>query len=339
MDYQIIVKIYLLVEFFNIFDCNLLIFMYFCRKYCFMDTKSLNTFSLSKVKELFLKDYIVSIGDDFILAHQTNNIDIHPLKFPSRIDGFIAAYCKKGHFKCTINLTEYEIHDGMLAVNIPNNIIQLEPLGESNELVEMTILAVSPQYMTTLGSDLNNIFMDALNVLKSPILEMAPEEVDIATQYLNLIDNVINTNSAYRDDSVRYLLASIFHLIGGILMKRLVAVEEGPEKTASNHHKKVFESFVRLVEKHHDTERSVGFYADKLCITPKYLSKIIKNVSGFSAPDVINKYVILEAQHLLRHTDLSIKEISDQLNFPNQSFFYKYFKSHTGCTPNSYRQK
>ena len=83
----------------------------------------------------------------------------------------------------------------------------------------------------------------------------------------------------------------------------------------------------------------MGFYADKLCISSKYLSQIIKNVSGFSAPDIIDKYVILEAQHLLRHTDLSVKEIADQLNFPNQSFFYKYFKSHTGCTPNSYRQK
>lgn len=304
-----------------------------------MNNQSYNKFSLSKVKELFLKDYIVGIGDDFILAHQTNNIDIQPLKFPSRIDGFIAAYCKKGRFKCTINLTEYDIHDGMLAVNTPNNIIQLESLDNSNEIVEMTILAMSPQYMTKLGSDLNKIFMDALTVLKSPILEMAPEEVDIATQYLNLIDNVINTNSAYRDDSVRFLLASIFHLIGGILMKRLVAEEENSEKAASTHHKNVFKTFVQLVEKYHDKERSVGFYADKLCITPKYLSKIIKNVSGFSAPEIINKYVILEAQHLLRHTDLSIKEIADQLNFPNQSFFYKYFKSHTGCTPNYYRQK
>ncbi|MBO7469342.1 MAG: AraC family transcriptional regulator [Bacteroidales bacterium] len=304
-----------------------------------MNNQSYNKFSLSKVKELFLKDYIVGIGDDFILAHQTNNIDIQPLKFPSRIDGFIAAYCKKGRFKCTINLTEYDIHDGMLAVNTPNNIIQLEPLDDNNEFVEMTILAMSPQYMTKLGSDLNKIFMDALTVLKSPILEMAPEEVDIATQYLNLIDNVINTNSAYRDDSVRFLLASIFHLIGGILMKRLVAEEENSEKAASTHHKNVFKTFVQLVEKYHDKERSVGFYADKLCITPKYLSKIIKNVSGFSAPEIINKYVILEAQHLLRHTDLSIKEIADQLNFPNQSFFYKYFKSHTGCTPNYYRQK
>ena len=303
-----------------------------------MDSKTYNKFTLSKVKELFLKDEIVNIGDDFIFARQTNNIDMELLKFPSRIDGFVAAYCRKGHFKCTINLTEHEIHDGMLAVNLPNNIIQLEPVDQNDELVELSILAVSPQYMTTLTSDLGKIFVDAINMLQSPIMKMIPEEVELATYYFHLIDVVINTNSEYRNESVRYLLTSIFYLIGGMLMKRLHD-EENNEKTPSSRHKKVFESFVDLVEKYHNTERSVSFYADKLCITPWYLSKIIKNVSGFSAPDIINKYVILEAQHLLRHTDLSVKEIADQLNFPNQSFFYKYFKTHTGYTPNSYRQK
>lgn len=313
--------------------------MYFCRKYSDMDIKNYNKFTLSKVKELFLKDRIVSIGDDFILARQTNNIDFELLKFPSHIDGFVAVYCRKGHFKCTINLTEYEIHDGMVLVNTPNNIIQIMPASQTDELIELTILAVSPQYMMTLGSDLHKIFIDAINVLKSPIIKMEPKEIELAMQYIYLIDNVINTDSDYRNDSVRYLLTSIFYLIGGFLMKRLNAEDERGDNSASTRHKRFFEMFIHLVEKHHEKERSISFYADKLCISPKYLSKIIKNVSGFSAPEIINKYVILEAQHLLRHTDLSVKEIADQLNFANQSFFYRYFKSHTGCTPNSYRQK
>lgn len=303
-----------------------------------MDNTSFNKFTLSKVKELFLKDDIISIGDDFIFARQSNNFDIELLRFPSRIDGFVAAYCRKGDFKCTINLTEYEIHDGMLVINIPNNIIQLEPINQ-DDVVELTILAVSPQYMMKLSSDLGKIFVDAINMLKIPIMEMGPEEVELSAQYFHLIDNVLNTDSEYRNDSVSYLLTSIFYLIGGMLIKRLSAEAENDEKPTSNRHKKVFEMFVDLVEKFHNKERSVSFYADKICISPKYLSQIIKKVSGYSAPEIINKYVILEAQHMLRHTDLSIKEISDQLNFPNQSFFYKYFKMHTGCTPNSYRQQ
>ena len=261
------------------------------------------------------------------------------LKFPSRIDGFVAAYCRKGHFKCTINLTEYEIHDGMLVINLPNNIIQLQPVNQDNELVELTIIAVSPKYMTALSSDLDKLFIDAISMLKNPIMTTTPEEVSIATEYFTLVDNVMKIDSEYRNISVSYLLTSVFYLIGGMLKKRLDAEADEDEKVPSTRHKQVFESFIKLVERYHNKERMVSFYADRLCITPKYLSQIVKSVSGFSAPEIINKYVILEAQHLLRHTDLSVKEIADQLNFPNQSFFYKYFKAHTGCTPNSYRQK
>ena len=193
--------------------------------------------------------------------------------------------------------------------------------------------------MNTLSSDLDKIFVNAINMLKSPIMEMQPEEVELSMQYFQLIDNVINTDSEYRNDSIGYLLTSVFYLIGGMLMKRLHAAEENDETAPSTRQKKLFESFIELVEKHHDKERSLKFYADKLCISPKYLSQIVKSVSGFSAPDVINKYVILEAQHLLRHTTMTVKEISDHLNFPNQSFFQKYFKVRTGYTPNSYRQQ
>jgi AraC-like DNA-binding protein len=81
----------------------------------------------------------------------------------------------------------------------------------------------------------------------------------------------------------------------------------------------------------------MAFYADKLCLTPKYLSKLIKQASGKSAPEWIDNFVILEAKNLLKYTNLAIKEIVFQLHFPNQSVFYKFFKAHTGMTPSEYR--
>ena len=80
------------------------------------------------------------------------------------------------------------------------------------------------------------------------------------------------------------------------------------------------------------------FYADKLHLTPKYLSKIIKEASGRSGPDWIDEYVILEAKNLLRYSKMTIKEIVFALNFPNASVFHKYFKAHTGLTPTDYRR-
>lgn len=300
-----------------------------------MEKKTYNDFTLSKVKELFLKDDIINLGDDFILARQNNNIDLQLLKFPSKIDGFIAAYCKKGRFRCMINLKEYEIHDGMLVLSIPDNIVQMTPVSPKEEIIELTVLAVSPQFMNTWRSDLNKIFIEAISVLKNPILDMLPEEVDLASDYFALIDKIIGSDTSYKMESIGYILTSIFYLIGGFVKKRVAE----SDAVVTSRHKKMFDMFLELVEKHHDKERMVSFYADKLCITPKYLSKIIKSVSGMSAPDIINRYVILEAQHLLRHTDKSIKQIADDLNFANQSFFQKYFKAHTGMTPNEYREK
>ena len=90
---------------------------------------------------------------------------------------------------------------------------------------------------------------------------------------------------------------------------------------------------------HHKQERSVAFYAGKLCVTPKYLSLLVKNVSNRTAGEWIDNYVVLEAKALLSSSTLSIQEISDRLNFTNQSFFGKYFKQHVGISPTEYRKK
>ena len=97
------------------------------------------------------------------------------------------------------------------------------------------------------------------------------------------------------------------------------------------------DSFLQLLSEHYTMHRNVGFYADKLCLTPKYLSRVIRDTTGKSAPEWIDSYVILEAKNLLKHSGLAIKEIVFRLNFPNQSVFYKFFKARTGMTPTEYR--
>ena len=84
---------------------------------------------------------------------------------------------------------------------------------------------------------------------------------------------------------------------------------------------------------------ALPIYAGKLCVTPKYLSLLVKNVSNRTAGEWIDNYVVLEAKALLSSSTLSIQEISDRLNFTNQSFFGKYFKQHVGISPTEYRKK
>ena len=102
--------------------------------------------------------------------------------------------------------------------------------------------------------------------------------------------------------------------------------------------KVVFDQFLNLVADHHTKERGMAFYADKMCLTPKYLSKLVKTASGKSAPEWIDSFVILEAKNMLRYSEIPIKEIVSRLNFPNPSTFHKFFKLKTGMTPLQYRK-
>ena len=100
----------------------------------------------------------------------------------------------------------------------------------------------------------------------------------------------------------------------------------------------IFANFIHLLEQNFRTQRRVSWYAEQLCITPKYLSEIVKKISLRTPNDWIDSYVILEARVLLKNTTKSIKEITDELNFPNQSFLGKYFKEHVGVSPSEYRK-
>ena len=99
----------------------------------------------------------------------------------------------------------------------------------------------------------------------------------------------------------------------------------------------LFMQFVEVVKENYIKHRNIVFYADKLCVSPKYLSSVVHIVSGKYATEWINQYVVLEAKTLLRSNGVSIKDVSNRLNFANQSFFAKYFKQHTGYTPKEYK--
>ena len=94
-----------------------------------------------------------------------------------------------------------------------------------------------------------------------------------------------------------------------------------------------------LLHMYHDRERSIQFYADKMCLTPKYISGMIKTYSGKCALDWINDYVVIEAKMMLRYTTMTVQEISNSLNFPTQSAFGKYFKQQVGVGPKQYRNE
>ena len=100
----------------------------------------------------------------------------------------------------------------------------------------------------------------------------------------------------------------------------------------------IFSDFIRLVEQNYKEVRRVSWYGHQLCITPKYLSETVKAVSHRTPNEWIDNYVSLEIRVQLKNSTKSIKEISEELHFPNQSFMGKYFKEQVGMSPSEYRK-
>ena len=101
----------------------------------------------------------------------------------------------------------------------------------------------------------------------------------------------------------------------------------------------IFGDFLDILSSAHPKPRNVAYYADRLCITPKYLSVVCKKVGGKNASKIIDAYVVKDIETLLKSSRRSVKEISNELAFPNTSFFGRYVKKNTGCTPNELRRK
>lgn len=319
---------------------------YLCKEKVFalMEDKALQTIDIRRIQALapLVDEY--ALGTEFILGTvsgrqvEKSEAVIRMLNYPVRFDGYILFFLKKGHFSLDINLNTYDIHENSLLVVVPGNIVKLSAYKEDHiGDAELLFALVSREFLSSIRFDFNKVFQDSIRVWKNPCITLQGEELDLAEDYFNLTRKILSSAQDNKREITGSLLTSFIYVALSLWTQRLASAP--PEESASSARvNQVFERFLALVTEYHNEQRGVAFYADKLCLTPKYLSKLVKMSSGRSAPDWIDSYVILEAKNLLKYSDKPIKEIVYLLHFPNQSVFYKFFKAHTGQTPSEYRK-
>ncbi|MCR5351873.1 MAG: helix-turn-helix domain-containing protein [Bacteroidales bacterium] len=306
--------------------------------------KELRTIDIQKILQLSAPVREYAIGNDFILGEAngasafSDNRILEILKYPIRLDGYIVFFLKKGSFKIDFNLSSYEVRENSLLITVPGNIIRLGAINEEHlSETELIFAVLSRDFISGLHLDINNSFKESLRILNSPCIVLNETELPIAESYFRLARTILQTPLQNKRQVILELFSSLVYLAEDIWSERLSAPVNNLEgKNARENH--TFEQFMALVNQYHNSERGMQFYADKLCLTPKYLCKIIKKASGRSGPDWIDSYVILEAKNLLRYSGDSIKEIVVKLNFPNSSSFNKYFRLHAGMSPSEYRR-
>ncbi len=299
---------------------------------------SLLNIGLKQIRKLIPVQNEIQLGDDFFILDVKYSNDHQFLKYPCRSDAYIAIFCKSGRLDVELNLQSYSVSKGTLFVGTPGNIIKINRSRQDDDSVfEFIVIAISKEYLSSISFDFKKIFDDRMKLLTEPCIKLNDKNIAFCSRYLDLFGDILSSDVPNKREAVGSLIASLFYMLGGLMEKSAVTAPEMPGAAVNTRVKLIFEHFMSLVTEHHTSERNMAFYANRLGLTPKYLSKLIKQVSGRSAPDWIDSFVILEAKNMLKYTDDSIKEIVFKLHFPNPSVFYKFFKAHTGLTPSEYR--
>ncbi|MEN6618185.1 MAG: helix-turn-helix domain-containing protein [Rikenellaceae bacterium] len=295
-----------------------------------MYKKELNSISIARFKQMLNSSN--GIENDFIIHIGTNLEGLNVFQYPCRLDAVAFAICTKGEVTTTINLQEYKITQGMMIINSPQNIIQV---NHNKKEVEVKIIIVSSSFMNEINT--KSIIPLYVLVQKKNCIQLSMEEAVTMNEFFCLIQKIIDTANPHKREMTQNLILAMMYYLSDIILKNsdLSSDTELPIKTRKE---QFFEKFISLLSSYHKTERTVGFYANKLNITPKYFSAIIKEMSGKSAAEWIDNYVVLEAKALLKFSGMSIQDIAYYLNFSTQSSFGKYFKHKTGISPSNYKQ-
>ena len=290
----------------------------------------INSFTLAELID-FAGEQRQGLMRECITASSDSQMQV--FRFPCRIDAFIIGVGTEGETSVSFNLHEFKLKKDSIFIFTPKNVLQVN----SQQYFKADVIAISPDFMRRINIDIKNMMPLFLKFVENPALTLTPEESRSMRGMIAQIERETRgPETHFSFDIVSGLIAATIYKVGDIMYHYLAEHPEG-QNNSHNRAEEYFKQFTHLLGEHFREERSVGFYARQLCITPKYLTTLIKRISGQSVSEWIDNYVILEAKTLLKYSTMSIQEIAYYLNFPNQSFFGSYFKRNTGMSPSQYK--
>ena len=292
-----------------------------------MNNNTISQIDITLANKIDEVDYI---ENDFVIFDEKSSLPV--AHYPSRINAVVIAVCLEGSFRVRVNLQEYEMTKNTLLLTFPEQILQ--SVNRSSDFAGLFIV-ISPTFIDRSLKTMKEILPFMFYAKDNPCLPLTFKEVEYIKEYHSLLwSKVKMTDNLYRSEITKGILFSLFYEIYNIISHQM-PVQSSPAKSRKE---ELFKLFMKEVAENYKIERSVSFYANKLCLTPKHLSGVVKEVSGKTAGEWIDNIVILEARALLKSTDMSIQEIAEELSFANQSFFGKYFKHYVGVSPKQYRK-
>jgi AraC-like DNA-binding protein len=257
-----------------------------------------------------------------------NESIIKGLRFPHKIAKVTQIIITSGRFSCLVDFRSYSLEAPAMAIFLPGQVVESLETDEKFAGFGMVI-----------GAE----FTDSLNLpvslherlfLKNTQFHAISEEMMSA--YMSCYQQVAGVlkqeDNPYREQILKHLFSAYYYGLGYYAHSIKSMVET---MTAQQ---ELCERFINLVAENFKRERDIAFYADRLCTSNKYLSTLLKHNTGMTALEWIERYVVLYAKSCLSSTTMTVQQISDELDFPSQSVFGKYFKRVEGISPKTYRQ-
>lgn len=271
------------------------------------------------------------VTDGFVLFDRCEDLPF--AVYPRQLNAIMILLCLNGRMHLRYAYREYELKRNDSMVLISSQVI--DDYYYSNDCQCIAIYGTEDffQEMAEGWQGMSALFLFIRN---KAVVSFTEQEACIFRNYFKAIQD----RAHWREH--RFLRRVTSFLLGAMVLDLghlIWGVQNGETELGSKRTDKLFTDFVCLVEKNFRKNRRVSWYAERLNISPKYLLGIVKTASGQTPNEWIDKYVVMEVRCMLRNTTLSVKEIAEELNFPNQSFLGKYFKQHTGLSPSAYRKQ
>lgn len=251
--------------------------------------------------------------------------------FPVQLDMNVCFLCLSGEIELSIDLNMYTLRCGDAAMVLTGSFLRLISISDN---ARSAFIAINSDFLKYVGSA--KTVIEHVNRVKSmPVHHMENDEMkECLMIYSEIKKKLSDPDYRFKEEVAK---SYIQILLCNFFDRFEQQSDRADEPQPRSRKEELFRRFIKLVKDNYLDNRAITFYADKLCVSPKYLSSVVHAISGKYATDWINQYVILEAKSMLRMEETSIKDVSNHLHFANQSFFAKFFKKHTGYTPKEYK--
>ena len=265
------------------------------------------------------------------IAFADNIRSIPNLKEVFKVTFLALVFCQKGTFSIRLNGTAHTVHEHEVLFIVANTVVS--HIEHAEDVDCKIVVLTSAVTLSFIGK---SIVEAGMRFSTNPVVAFTPYESELMLKYYDLMMfKIRHSQLDFSSDSKLSILKSFG-------MDLLSCINKYVSQTDNNMMRqgdKLFHKFLLLLENNETNERSVQYFADKLFVSPKYLTSICNEKCGRTASDLIASSIVSRIKQMLEYSTKSIKEIATAMNFDNLSFFGKYVKKHLGDSPNHYRKR